>query len=550
MVKRKKAWYTIIAPVLVLALAAWSPKLTSGGKPRTKGSRTPQGGFQTSDRCLACHNGLKTPSGEDISIGFDWRASMMANSSRDPYWQGSVRRETIDHPESQAAIEDECSVCHMPISHLEAKRKGERSAVLAHLPFEPGNKGNAQAEDGVSCSVCHQIGKEKLGTRESFNGGFVIDAPSANGEHPEYGPFAIDAGHQRIMRTSTGGFHPREAAHIRDSAVCGTCHTLMTTALGSDGKEIGSLPEQMPYLEWLHSDYPSKSTCQSCHMPEVHGQVAVTSVLGVPRTGMRRHTFVAGNFFMLRMLNEYRSDLSVAALPSEMTSAVEKTIAFLQSESARVSVRSVDVASNKLKFDVFVQNLTGHKLPTAYPSRRAWLHVLVRDRNDRKVFESGALNADGSIQGNDNDADAARFEPHYREITSSEQVEIYEPILGDESGRVTTGLLTAVRYLKDNRLLPTGFHKETAEKDIAVVGEAAEDPNFTDSGSLVRYSVPIGDGQGPFHVEAELWYQPIGFRWAHNLGKYEAPEPSRFVGYYEAMASSTAVVLARDEASH
>jgi hypothetical protein len=36
--------------------------------------------FQTSDRCLACHNGLQSPSGEDISIGYDWRASIMANS--------------------------------------------------------------------------------------------------------------------------------------------------------------------------------------------------------------------------------------------------------------------------------------------------------------------------------------------------------------------------------------------------------------------------------------------------------------------------------------
>jgi hypothetical protein len=320
--------------------------------------------------------------------------------------------------------------------------------------------------------------------------------------------------------------------------------------LGAGGKEIGSLPEQMPYLEWLHSDYPSKSTCQSCHMPEVHGQVSISAVLGVPREGMRRHTFVAANFFMLKMLNLYRNDLSVTALPSEMTTAVEKTVAFLQSESARVSIHKIDVIPSRLTADVFVENLTGHKLPTAYPSRRAWLHFVVRDRNERKVFESGALNADGSIDGNDNDADPTRFEPHYREITSSDQVQIYEPILGDASGRVTTGLLSAVGYLKDNRLLPTGFQKETAEKDIAVVGEAAQDPNFTGSGSLVRYSVPVGDAQGPFHVEAELWYQPIGFRWAHNLGAYEAPEPGRFVHYYDSMSSSTAVVLARAEAKN
>jgi soluble lytic murein transglycosylase-like protein len=54
--------------------------------------------FETADRCMACHNGVSTSTGEDVSIGFDWRASMMANAARDPYWQAAVRRETLDHP--------------------------------------------------------------------------------------------------------------------------------------------------------------------------------------------------------------------------------------------------------------------------------------------------------------------------------------------------------------------------------------------------------------------------------------------------------------------
>ena len=33
--------------------------------------------FTTSDRCMACHNGLVTPSGEDISIGVAWRPTMI-----------------------------------------------------------------------------------------------------------------------------------------------------------------------------------------------------------------------------------------------------------------------------------------------------------------------------------------------------------------------------------------------------------------------------------------------------------------------------------------
>src|SRR5678815_196557 len=81
----------------------------------TEPSRKATPHFQTSDRCIACHNGLTTASGEDVSIGFDWRASVMANSSRDPYWQASVRRESMDHAPATAAIEDTCSRCHMPM---------------------------------------------------------------------------------------------------------------------------------------------------------------------------------------------------------------------------------------------------------------------------------------------------------------------------------------------------------------------------------------------------------------------------------------------------
>ncbi len=501
--------------------------------------------FQTSDRCLACHNGLTTPSGKDVSIGFDWRSSIMANSARDPYWQASVRREDLDHPQSKAAIEDGCADCHMPIVRYESKLQGHLGEVFAHLPFDDDPKKNASAEDGVSCSVCHQIGKDKLGTRESFNGGFVVDSPQAEENHPEYGPFVIQPGQARIMQTSTGGFRPTEAGHIHDSALCATCHTLYTKSLAPDGKEIGVFPEQMPFLEWQHSAYPQKSSCQSCHMPLVDEGAPIAAVLGEPRQGMRQHTFVGANFFVLNMLNSYRHDLSVTAMPAELTAAAERTKEFLQTQAARVSIRHIEFASGGLKVEVLVENLSGHKLPTAFPSRRAWLHLRVRDAGGKTVFESGALNADGSIQGNDNDADPSRFEPHYREITSADQVQIYEPILRDQTGHVTTGLAAATGYLKDNRLLPSGFEKQTANPDIAVIGDAADDPDFTDAGDLIRYSVPIPDGHGPVHVEVELWYQPIGFRWAHNLSAYPAAETRRFVSYYESMPSNSAVVLAR-----
>ena len=143
-----------------------------------------------------------------------------------------------------------------------------------------------------------------------------------------------------------------------------------------------------------------------------------------------------------------------------------------------------------------VKNLTGHKLPTAYPSRRAWLHVIVTAADGHIVFESGKLNPDGSIAGNANDADPTRYSPHYSLITKADEVEIFEPILGDSQGHVTTALLSATHYIKDNRILPTGFDKQTASADIAVQGKAADDPDFT-AGSMHHHYKIAANGAGP-----------------------------------------------------
>jgi hypothetical protein len=151
---------------VVLALAVAGVPAMLRGKSQTenaKGDKTPPGTFfRTSDRCMACHNGLMTSSGENVSIGFEWRASIMANSSRDPYWQGSVRRESMDHPESKQAIEDECSICHMPAVRLADRDAGKHTQVFSRLPLQKFPKGDRAAADGVTCSVCHQIEKTGL----------------------------------------------------------------------------------------------------------------------------------------------------------------------------------------------------------------------------------------------------------------------------------------------------------------------------------------------------------------------------------------------------
>ena len=531
----------LITTVTIVAIE-WPAGTVLAQQPAPASIAPPATIFQPAIQCMTCHNGLLTKGGEDVSFGTLWRPSMMAHAARDPYWHAGVRREVTDHPRAQAAIENECSRCHMPMAHVGQHALGKQMALFANLPTAAG--ADPMAVEGVSCAVCHQVRADGLGAKSSFTGGFVIDTTTPLERRQIFGPYEVDPGRTSIMRSATG-LLPTQGMHIQQSEVCATCHTLYTHALNEAGEPTGEFPEQMPYQEWLHSEFRSSQSCQSCHMPVVPGEMPITSVLGSAREGMSRHDFRGANFLMLGMLNRFRADLGVVARPAELDAASARAKAFLQSEAATVSIERANVAGSRLDADVAVRNLAGHKLPTAYPSRRVWLRVTVHDGQGRMVFSSGALEPNGAIVGNDNDRDGARYEPHYREIRAGDEVQIYEAIMGTAAKAVTTGLLSAVTYLKDNRLPPRGFDKRTAPDDVAVHGDALADPDFLAGEDRVRYTIDTTGARGPFTIEASLWYQSVAYRWAQNLNAYPATEPQRFVRYYEQTGSESALMLTR-----
>jgi hypothetical protein len=456
-----------------------------------------------------------------------------------------VRREIVDHPSRAADIEDECAACHLPAARQIAHVAGARGQVFAHLAGAASDEASdvdALAVDGVTCTVCHQISAEGLGER--FNGEFVVAGPTAAGNRRAFGPKDPEPGRRRIMHSVTG-FEQEQAPHIRESALCATCHTLLTQAFGPDGSVIGSLPEQMNFQEWRHSAfYGEGRSCQSCHMPSVAGPVRIASVLGEERESLSRHVFVGGNAFMLRLMNRFRSELGIGATPQELEATARATERQLQQDTATVVIERATLTGGVLAVDVTARNITGHKFPTGYPSRRAWLHLVVSDEAGRTVFESGRVTPEGRIEGNAGDDAPSAFEPHYQEITRADEVQIYESIMGTPAGVPTTGLLQATRYLKDNRLLPRGFDKATASAEIAVMGTARDDGDFVGEGDRVRYRVPVA-ATGALTVAVELRYQPIAYRWAQNLASYNAKETSTFVGYYNTMAASSSVIVAK-----
>jgi hypothetical protein len=263
---------------------------------------------------------------------------------------------------------------------------------------------------------------------------------------------------------------------------------------------------------------------------------------GPPRSPFSVHSFAGGNTYALKLLQTYGEDLKVTASSEQIAAALERALVQLQEQTAQISILEPKLDGDTLNFQVAIDSQVGHKFPSGFPSRRVWVHVQVVDAADQVVFESGHWDQFGAIFGNDNDLDDTTFEPHYEVISDSEQVQIYEAVMGDVDSTVTTTLLRGAVYLKDNRLLPTGFDKDTVSTDIAVYGSAAKDADFEGGRDTFEVKLDLGEVTGPFTITTELLYQSIGFRWAQNLNRFDAPEPQRFVEFYENISNEPTLV--------
>jgi len=493
--------------------------------------------FTTSEACAVCHIAapgstamkLKNEDEDDVSPYYTWQATMMANSFRDPYFRAQLQKESAAAGEQ---VQELCLRCHTPMVHHQHVHDGKAPPRLAQVVDE------FEADDGVSCTVCHMIAADGLGERRTFSG-----KPKFNDERLIYGPF--DDVETRPMLGQVR-YTPTKGDHIRSAGLCASCHTLYTEHHGTP------FPEQTPYLEWRNSEFnderdgadPKKArSCQQCHMAELPRTRIARTPMGfdfrIPeREGYRSHAFVGGNAFMLDILREHRDDLYVEASSGQLRAMAKATRDQLATRTAKVTVGEVQHVDGELRFDVAVENLTGHKFPTGYPARRAWLRVEALVGGE-VVFASGACDQSGRIQGV---ADELRM-PHVDTIRKPSDVVVYEMVANDPDGEPTTYLTKMVERRKDTRLLPRGFRLDgPLARDIAPVGIGGDD-DFVGGGDRVACRIPVGDdAAGRWEVRVTLLYQTVPPVWVDALRTVDAEEARRFVGYFDAAEEHVEVV--------
>jgi hypothetical protein len=211
------------------------------------------------------------------------------------------------------------------------------------------------------------------------------------------------------------------------------------------------------------------------------------------------------------------------------------TRAQLAHRTGSIAIRALRREGRTIAFDVRVENHTGHKLPSGYPSRRAWIAVEILRGRDR-VFASGVPDASGRLP---NVADELAL-PHVDLVRAAGDVPVYEMIASDESGARTTSLLSMTRMEKDTRLLPRGWRADGPHADETKPVGLGGDDDFAAGGDTVSYAIELpSDAEGRLTVIARFLYQPIPPAWVDALRGSRTSEAREFVRMFDALEKRT-----------
>ena len=524
--------------------------------------------------CLGCH-GIQGQRQYSIDKAKDGVCEPFARSTVDavPYPPPADPVTALAHYGALARDGVSCMSCHRMA--LDAK-------TIKEVRGEPQNRCVEERQKALNPGL--------TGFAATFTGSFFLGPPN-----DVYGPFPDPK--KKSMKNAIG-MDPIHSNTITSSELCGSCHTVHLPIMRNN-ETLGHVYEQTTYPEWAFSDFrtgdspdgslpflsgPRAQSCQSCHMPNkdaagnpYRSKIAsiqersnfpeTEHVLGREdidlkvRAGFAKHTLVGLNVFLLKMAWQFPDilgirkrdpmldDMGIDSIPTAEGAMIEQAV----NRTATVTVADVRRTPDELSARVTVINKVGHKFPSGVGFRRAFVEFSVLDDKGKPIWSSGATDGAGVILGADKtplkselwwdnsckqriDPEKRVHQPHHTEITSQDQVQIYEEMVAappdgaatcgfgaTPEGPLTTSFLSICAKVKDNRLLPSGFlpleqrieiaeklgaHRNLAEETGA--WGVGDDPDYRSGGSdSLVYKVKVSElgGKQPATVQATLYYQ-------------------------------------------
>ncbi len=497
--------------------------------------------FVTAGRCAGCHGhdslGISMMAGEtDVNVVNDWRSTMMANSARDPFFLAKMEHEGLVNPALHEQLEHNCLKCHAPLAVFEQQMLGNPPFTAASLDT------SVMAHDGVSCLACHMQNPDSAG--HFFSGDLHYDSARV------WGPYTQEQINPNIMQYFVG-YTPDQGSHILDGRVCAGCHTAINQPVDLQGNPVGtSFYEQTMWQEYENSTYyGTDQNCRSCHLPRIQDSVILASeyIFLTGQSPFGKHHLTGGGTFMLKMMKEHIGTLGIPATPVQFDSTIARSQAHLR-KSVTMDLQLVQRTGDTLFVDIGLTNIIGHKFPSGFPNRRAFVQVVALTPTGDTLFHSGTWDGSYEVYGHD-----SIYEPHHNVINRNDQVQIYEMVMGDVNYNVTTTLLRAVHKLKDNRLPPIGFSTSHSSYDtVMIAGLAAADPDFNhdaggqegNGGDIVHYHIPVNGHSGAVEVKAKVWFQQVPPRWNREMFGHHGSRIDAFRAMYDTADGTPDLVVA------
>lgn len=319
-------------------------------------------GFHDPKDCAQCHK----------RIYEQWQHSMHAHAMTSPLMiaqSNQVTREVLENAKSPDPKRI-CVNCHSPI--------GTDLAQAELLPFEGGERAN----EGVTCTVCHQFVGESRPVGGAYTDGIIGGLDRGR---VMYGPFAGAVGNP---------YHSSKLSPVMavdPYSICQNCHNVAVDRNGNDRIELGPdlvlQTTQLEYVEYRENGGPA--TCGDCHMPRMKGETRVAEAASIPELQdtkapdrfVHDHSFVG---------TDYPLDHPGSADPHR-----EKRVKLLQSAAEFALLPSkFDSKARALRVLVSVKNVgAGHTLPTGFTfARQMWVELVVTNAQTKSaLFVSGLL---------------------------------------------------------------------------------------------------------------------------------------------------------------
>lgn len=319
----------------------------------------------------------------------EWNSSLHAISDRDLLYDAAVQTNVTQTQAARRHGEEKgrwCESCHNPLGTLTGAVTPLRSV-----------QETTALEEGVSCVVCHTASHARP---QQGNGALQSNLDAVL--HPRHSALlaAAPARHARDMQAA------REAPLMRESALCGACHTEIrpTTVAGS-----APMTFQDTYEEWRRSDYARRGVqCQHCHMAAYPVAAIAQLQRGAPGRVRVSHRMPGANHLLAdpslpaTLLHALRGGSPVglnrqfddAEFATELQRTRDQALGLLRA-AARLELQWLPAPGQAATLRVGVRNVgAGHALPTGpLDQRQMWLEVQVRDERGRLLLHRGAFDA-------------------------------------------------------------------------------------------------------------------------------------------------------------